>query len=202
MKSTGKAYSEACEVAGRSHTFGPPWPHIFLALPQHLASLPPANEKVAPTLKLHWNSLMQGNPREDCIKTLQDQVRYCRIKDCWYDGAKPTHCKLQLMMPPYLQATSTEHNGETLYTVDAAIGLTISNQGGLKKAGSPPKGALERGAEKLLRQMGYSPAQIAKHTKRQRRERRTTRTSDPPARGEGPSFSGQQKRFREGASNF
>ena len=113
--------------------------------------------------------MQEGPTQQDCIKILQDQDRYCRIRDCWYDkkkeGAKPTHGKLQLMMSPFLQANVTEHQGEKLYTVDAALGLTISHLGGIQKAGSAPKGALERDAEKLLRKMGFSAAQIAKHTK-------------------------------------
>ncbi|CAK0887265.1 unnamed protein product, partial [Prorocentrum cordatum] len=58
-------------------------------------------------------------------------------------------------MSPYTQANTTGHQGEKLYTVDTAIGLTISGQGGIK-AGSAPEGSLERDAEKLLREMGFS----------------------------------------------
>ncbi|CAK0789984.1 unnamed protein product [Prorocentrum cordatum] len=123
------------------------------------------NEKHSATLKLHWNHLL-GQPRETAITQLQDPVRHCRVRDCWHDkkkeGAEATHCKVQLMMSPHMQSVTTKHHSAEGATVSDAVQAAILKENGVLKPGSAPRGALERGAEKLLRKLGMTSDRISK----------------------------------------
>ena len=78
------------------------------------------------------------------------------------DGVEATHCKVQLMMSPYMQAVTTKHQGVELATVNEAVLAAIPAQNRVLKPRSAPRGALEGEAEKLLRKLGMTPDKISK----------------------------------------
>eukprot|EP00959_Pyramimonas_sp_CCMP1952_P102708 2148086-Pyramimonas_sp.AAC.1 len=68
----GKQYYESCKEAGRDHTYGPPWTHMWLALLTALLEHPETPETSKKALKVYWEANIAGD--RSSLHQLQDQI--------------------------------------------------------------------------------------------------------------------------------
>ena len=138
---TGKDYHDTVSENPKSHSLGPPYLHIWVALVKSLGKA----ESITPTLKqsleTYWKERICTVQRE----ALAEDVRHCRLKKAFKAGTY----KLQIS----ISAASKVGPGAEI-SLEEAIVWAVKAAGGELKIGQAPQGSLEREARTLLDKFG------------------------------------------------
>ena len=135
---TGKDYHDTVSENPKSHSLGPPYLHIWVALVKSLGKADSITPTLKQTLELYWKDRICTVQRE----ALAEDVRHCRLKKAFKAGTY----KLQISI------SAASKVGEI--TLEEAIVWAVKATGGELKIGQAPQGSLEREARALLDKFG------------------------------------------------
>ena len=158
MKASNTNYAEMAKAnadkdEGNKTDLGPPFIQTFAALIKSLYEDDRVKDRDRVVLYKWFNRIMVGAKRED----LELWVKSCRIKDCWAKAGKKkddpkVSFRLSLCYRTSNQTFTTsvaDESGEER-TVEESLIAALEAAGATRDVGPPPRGALEREAQKLL----------------------------------------------------
>ena len=134
LKKAGTTYFEEVKAAGKGHSLGPPFIHLFKEMIQWLADNDEIHEVAAEVLNTFWDNVVLEVP----LMQLVDDISWLSFRRAFKKKGEKQMMKLVIRFP------------QSEMEVEQVVVKSLVKVGAERKHGPPPKNGLERDVRRMI----------------------------------------------------